>query len=101
LGFAFEWGPRNVEDGKLTKALQAVNPGRKRGPWLIICVNESFLFAPESAAAHKEALVKFWGIPARPPDLNPVERFWSWLRRKLTRMDLDDLKKKRPLFELP
>jgi len=72
LGFAVEWGPRNVEDGKLTKALQAVSPGRKRGPWLIICDNESFPFAPESAAAHKEALVKFWGIPARSPDLNPV-----------------------------
>jgi hypothetical protein len=91
-----DWA-RAVEQGALTKALLKVNPGRKKGPWLIICDNESFLFAPESAAAHKEAMVKFLRIPARSPDLNPVERFWSWLRRKLTRMDLDDLAKKRPV----
>ena len=29
------------------------------------------------------------------PDLNPVEMFWGWLRKKLRSMDLEDLRKKR------
>ena len=40
--------------------------------------------------------VRLWHIPPRSPDLNPVEKFWSWLRRKLRQMDLDDLVAKRP-----
>ena len=74
-----------------------VNPGRKRGPWRIICDNESFAFAPNSAKAHKQARVKLLRIPAKPPDLNPMERFWPWVRRALARTDLDDLVKKRPV----
>ena len=35
-------------------------------------------------------------IPARSPDLNPVEKYWAWLRRKLRFLDLDDLMKGRP-----
>jgi hypothetical protein len=31
------------------------------------------------------------GIPPRSPDLNPVEKFWSWLRRALGAKDLEDL----------
>ena len=42
-----------------------VNPGRKRGPWRIICDNESFAFAPDSAKAHKQANVKLLRIPAK------------------------------------
>ena len=34
-------------------------------------------------------------MPAKSPDLNPVEMFWGWLRKKLRCMDLDDLRKKR------
>jgi hypothetical protein len=42
--------------------------------------------------------VSLWHIPPRSPDLNPVEKFWAWLRRELRRLDLQDLsKKKRPL----
>jgi hypothetical protein len=37
-----------------------------------------------------------WHIPARSPDLNPVERFWGWVRKQLRAMDLADLKAKRP-----
>ena len=36
-----------------------------------------------------------WDVPPKSPDLNPVEMFWSWLRKKLRLMDLADLKKKR------
>ena len=35
-----------------------------------------------------------WHIPAKSPDLNPVERFWAWLRKKLRAMDLSDSAKK-------
>ena len=31
-----------------------------------------------------------------PPDLNPVELFWSWLKKKLREMDLEDLRGGRP-----
>ena len=47
-----------VDKGGLAKALRAINPKHKRGAWKIICDNESFLTAPESRAAHKEARVR-------------------------------------------
>ena len=31
-------------------------------------------------------------IPRRSPDLNPIERFWSWVRKELRRRDLEDLR---------
>ena len=36
-----------------------------------------------------------WHIPPRSPDLNPVEKFRGWLRKRLRAMDLADLKAKR------
>ena len=57
--------------------------------------NESFLRAPASRAAHGKVSVRLWGIPPGSPDLNPVEKFWSWLRRRLVALDLRDLKKRR------
>ena len=39
--------------------------------------------------------ISLWKIPSRSPDLNPVEKFWSWLRRELRRRDLQDYKQKR------
>ena len=35
-------------------------------------------------------------MPARSPDLNVIEKFWSWLRRELRKRDLNDLVKTRP-----
>ena len=43
-------------------------------------------------AAHAKAGVRLWHIPPRSPDLNPAERMWAWMRRKLRDMDLADLK---------
>ena len=37
-------------------------------------------------------------IPPRSTDLRPVEKFWSWLRRKLRAMDLKDAVAKRPVL---
>ena len=30
--------------------------------------------------------------------MNPVEKFWSWLRRKLRALDLEDAVKRRPVL---
>ena len=87
-----------VKKGAFQEALQSVNPGRVAGPWKVICDNESFLRASVSNAAHKKFKVHLIKIPAKSPDLNPVERFWSWLRRTLRAMDLQDLVKKRPVL---
>ena len=40
-------------------------------------------------------------IPAKSPELNPVERFWSWLRKKLRAMDLADAVKKKRVQTKP
>ena len=46
--------------------------------------------------AHRRAKVALWQIPPRSPDLNPVERFWGWLRKALRARDQADLKAKKP-----
>ena len=40
--------------------------------------------------------IRLLHIPARSPDLNPIESFWSWLRRELRRRDLEDLRRGKP-----
>ncbi len=42
------------------------------------------------------ACVRLWRIPPRSPDLNPSERMWAWLRKKLRTMDLADVSAGRP-----
>lgn len=91
-----EWVRDVVRTGKLAAALAATNPRRPRGPWTVLCDNESFLRTDEALSAHREAGVKLWKMPALSPDLNPVEKFWSWLRKQLRKRDLEDLAKKRP-----
>ena len=39
--------------------------------------------------------MKLWQIPPRSPDLNPIENFWAWLRRRLRAIDFADLRAKR------
>ena len=85
-----------VKAGKLTGAIKAGHSLRKRGPWRVLCDNEGFMKAAESKKAHREAKVNLWHIPARSPDLNPIEKFWAWLRKALRRKDLADLVAGRP-----
>ena len=61
----------------------------------MLCDNESFLRAAAVSAAHKRIGVKLLKIPAKSPDLNPVERVWAWLRKRLRAMDLADAVAKR------
>ena len=81
---------------QVATALQDAAAPQKNGPWQILCDNESFLEAPASRKAHQKANVELLHIPARSPDLNPVEMFWSWVRRRLRAMDLKDFHAKRP-----
>ena len=85
-----------VRAGKLRSALQKLWPDRPAGPWKVLCDNEKFLRAPESRVAYAACNVTLWSIPPRSPDLNPVEKFWAWLRKELRRLDLADLRAKRP-----
>ena len=61
----------------------------------MLCDGESFLRAKKSMQAHRRKSVSLWTCPPKSPDLNPVEMFWGWLREKLRKMDLADLRKKR------
>ena len=92
-----EWAAA-VDGGKLKDAIKSLRPIEANGPWKVLCDNEGFLNTALSGAAHKRAGVKLWRIPAKSPDLNPIEKFWSWLRRKLRAIDLTDITKKRPVL---
>ena len=60
-------------------------------------------FAPRgivltSSLASAGCNVTLWQLPPKSPDMNPVERFWGWLRKKLLLQDLCDLKAHRPVL---
>ena len=63
----------------------------------MICDGEKFLHTRESREVYRACKVRVWKILAKSPDLNPIERFWSWLRRELRSRDLADLKAGRPV----
>ena len=96
---AVEWA-KLVDTGKLAQAIKSTHPVRAEGPWFVICDNESFLTAQASKSAHRKAGVRLWQVPAKSPDLNPIELFWSWLRRAFHTRDLKDFQaKRRPLWK--
>ena len=80
-----------VRGGKLVDAIKAGRPLVKKGPWHVLCDNEGFMSGAESRKAHRAQKVILWHIPPRSPDLNPIEKFWSWMRRELRKRDLADL----------
>ena len=85
-----EWA-KATDAGKLERALLALNPMQDEGPWSVLCDNESFLRSRPAQAAHRRARVVLWKMPPRSPELNPIEKYWSWLRRSILRKDLQDL----------
>ena len=80
-----------VRAGKLVAACKRVRPGKHRGPWKVLCDNESFLRAEASMAAYRRMNIELIKLPAKSPDLNPVEKMWGWARKKLRKRDLVDL----------
>ena len=87
-----------LKEKVLTDAIKSLSPVRRSGPWHVICDNESFLSARVCQDIYRKQRVVLWKIPARSPDLNPVEKFWHWLRKELRRRDLADLVNKRPVL---
>jgi hypothetical protein len=92
-----EWA-KAVRQGLLTDAIRSLKPVSSTGPFTVLCDGEKFLRAKASRDAHALKKVVLWTCPPRSPDLNPVEMFWGWLRRKLRHMDMLDLKKKRKVL---
>ena len=42
-------------------------------------------------AAYRVKNIQLIKLPAKSPDLNPVEKMWGWMRKKLRKRDLADL----------
>ena len=91
-----EWVEALKSKGK--HVLQATNPENKKGPWTLLCDNEGFLDSKKAKALYTRIGIKLWHVPARSPDLNPVEKFWAWLRKHLRKLDLTDAVAKRPVL---
>ena len=90
-----------VRGGALKKALKQLNPSVAAGPWTVLCDNETFLRNKDAMKVYAAQKIRLWNVPVKSPDLNPVEMYWSWVRRKLRDMDLNDLKmKRRPLSKM-
>jgi len=92
-----EW-LKALRSGAVKKAIQSTKPGKKTGPWHLLCDNEGFLESKEAKKLYKKVGIKLWHVPPRSPDLNPIEKVWAWLRRHLRRMDLKDAIAKRPVL---
>ena len=85
-----------VRNGTLGALLRKLNPSLKNRPWRVLCDGEQFLHSKAATKIHGRHSTSLWRIPPHSPDLNPIEKFWSWLRRELRKRDLDDFKNKRP-----
>lgn len=85
-----------VESGFVTAAIKNGTPTKATGPWRVLCDNEGFLHASDSKKAQRKEKTNLWHVPPRSPDINVIEKYWSWLRRELRKRDLADLVQKRP-----
>ena len=77
------------------KAIRKLQPSKRNGPWHLLCDNEKFLSAKTCHTFYKRKDIKLLQIPPRSPDINPIEMFWSWLRKHLRLLDLEDLRRRR------
>ena len=83
-----------VHSDKMKAMTKRLQPKAKR-PFVLHCDGERFLTAKASKAAYKKVGVELLTIPRKSPDLNPIEKFWGWLKKELRMRDLADLQKKR------
>ena len=84
-----------ITSGKVKKAIVKLKPSAARAPWRILCDNEGFMKSKLSMKAHRDSRIKLWHIPPRSPDLNPIEKFWAWLKNRLRKRDLRDMQEGR------
>ena len=61
----------------------------------MLCDGEGFLTAKDCKAAYKKQKITTLTLPPKSPDLNPIEKFWGWLRRELQVRDLQDVHAKK------
>ena len=92
-----EW-VKALRSDALKKAIVSAKPVNSSGPWHVLCDGEGFLSSKDAKALYRRARIQLWRVPPKSPDLNPVEKFWSWLRRHLRAMDLKDAVAKRPVL---
>ena len=85
-----------LKKGALTRAVQKLKASGSRAPWRALSDNEKFLKSKASKALYSRKNIQLLSIPPRCPDLNPIESFWGWLRQRLRRLDLEDLRTGRP-----
>ena len=90
-----EW-VKAVKAKKLQAAILSTNPMPRRGSWRVLCDGEKFLWSRASKEACADCHVTLWPMPPKSPDLNPVEKFWGWLRKRLLLKDLAGLQARRP-----
>ena len=90
-----EWIDGALKTGKLLAAVRKLQPGRHVGPRRLICDGEKFLRAKACKTYYRKNGLELKVLPAKSPDLNPIESFWGWLRREMRLRDLEDLRKKR------
>ena len=88
---ASEWDEHALKSGALLKALRAVAPRKVQKPWKVLCDNESFLREKGCMKQYAKMRVELKKLPAKSPDLNPIEKMWGWMRKRLRSMDLADL----------
>ena len=49
-------------------------------------------------AAYRRHRISLMKLPSKSPDLNPVEKLWGWMRKRLRACDLADLSAGRPVL---
>ena len=81
-----EWSAA-VKERLLRDAIRSVNPDKKYGPWTVICDGEKSLHVKTLQFQYEKQYIKLWKIPAKCPDMNPVEKMWAWVRRQLRAHD--------------
>ena len=78
--------------GKFAQAVRKLKAPGGGAPWKVLCDNETFLEAKLCRTYYKKKHFKLLHIPAKSPDLNPIESFWGWLRAQLRLRDFRDLR---------
>ena len=90
-----EWVQDGLTAGRLLEAVRQLR-STSRGPFRILCDNETFLNTKEAKAYYDKKNIVLFQIPPKSPDLNPIENYWSWVRKQMRAKDLADLRAGRP-----
>ena len=75
-----------------------MHPVDRSGPWYVMSDNESFTMAAAGRRGYRKFGILIWKRPRLSPDINPIERFWVYLRSRLRLMDLNDAARKKPVL---